>query len=247
MYMKRIAVVVLLMVFSLSPNTVAAAPNALLNYKRVVDLSHLVETDMPADPSLKLPELSFFGRIGNGGQHNLEVISYCPHTGTHMDSPYHVIEDAGAIETWPADILIGPAVVVSVGRPGDYAITKEDIENWEKMNEPIKKGDAVLFHSGHDANWSKGYRAYIADGYTSLTPEAAQYLATKGIRYMAIESISPDTDSVNAHQILLNNGIPVIENICNLAEIGQTRCITIGTFPAVKGATGVWVRLLAII
>lgn len=245
--MKRITVIALIMFFSLFPNVVAASTDVSVNYERIVDLSHLVEADMPVDPSLKLPELSFFGRIGNGGQHNLEVISYCPHTGTHMDAPYHVIEDAGAIETWPADILIGPAVVVSVGRPGNYAITKADIENWEKLNGPIKKGDAVLFHSGHDANWAKGYKAYIAEGYTHLTPEAAQYLAAKGIRYMAIESISPDTDSVSAHQILMKNGIPIIENICNLGEIGQTRCTTIGTFPAVKGATGVWVRLLAIL
>jgi len=38
--------------------------------------------------------------------------------------------------------------------------------------------------------------------------------------------------------------IPVIENICNLSSIRNQRVKTVGTFPAVRGATGVWVRLL---
>jgi kynurenine formamidase len=213
----------------------------------IVDLSHLVEQNMPVDPSLKLPTLEFFGKITDGGLHNLEVISYCPHTGTHMDAPYHVMQDAPATESWPADVLIGPAVIITVGKPGGYEITKQDIQNWESKYGAIKPGEAVLFHTGHDANWSKGYDEYIGKGYPYMTVEAAKYLADKKIRYVAVESISPDTDTTEAHKIFLNNGIPVIENVCNLGEIPQTRCTTIGTFPAVKGATGVWVRLLAVL
>jgi kynurenine formamidase len=104
-----------------------------------------------------------------------------------------------------------------------------------------------LFHTGHDENWAKGYKAYIGDGYSHLTSEAALYLADKGVRYVAFESISPDPDNVvDAHKILLGKGIPIVENICNLGQIESTRVTTIGTFPAVKGGTGVWVRILAV-
>lgn len=243
--MKRI--IALLFACVIIHGSAFAGETGWIHYNKMVDLSHLVEAKMPVDPALKLPELKFFGTIKGGGLHNLEVISYCPHTGTHMDSPYHVIDDAGAIESWPADILVGPALIVSVGKPGPYEITKQDIANWEKANEAIRPGDAVLFHTGHDANWSKGYDAYIKNGYTSLSPEAAQYLVDKKVRYMAVESISPDTDSTEAHKILMRNGIPVVENICNLGAVGQNRCNTIGTFPAVKGGTGVWVRIIAVI
>ena len=214
-------------------------------YSKMVDISRLVEANMPADPAIKLPVMDFFGTIKGGGSHNLEVISYCPHTGTHMDAPYHVIDSAGAVETYRPDILIGPAVVVAVGRPGGYEISKKDIELWECENGPIAAGDAVLFHTGHDANWSKGFDAYIGDGYTTVSPGAAEYLAEKKVRYVGVESISPDGDSVSAHTILLKKGIPIVENVCSLGEIGAKRCFTVGTFPAVKGATGVWVRLLA--
>ncbi len=222
----------------------SAAANTPRNY---VDITHTVVAQMPVDPALKLPEMNFFGRIGeNGGKHNLEVISYCPHTGTHMDSPIHVIEGASSTASWPNDILIGPAAIISVGTPGAYIITKEDVVNFEKQHGDIKEGEAVLFHTGHDQNWDKGYDAYIKDGYPTISPEAARYLADKKIRYVAVESISPEGDSTEVHQTFLGAGIPVVENVCNLGAIGAVRCETIGTFPAVEGATGVWVRLLAV-
>ena len=57
-----------------------------LSGNNLIDLSHTAEADMPCDPALALPELDFFSREGSGLQlHNLEVIRYCPHTGTHMD------------------------------------------------------------------------------------------------------------------------------------------------------------------
>ncbi len=239
-----IAASVAVLAFCVMPHCAGAA-EAPRNY---VDLSHAVVAQMPVDPALKLPELEFFGRIGeNGGKHNLEVISYCPHTGTHMDAPIHVIKGAVSTSSWPKDILIGPAAVITVGTPGAYVITKDDIVDFEKKNGEIKEGEAVLFHTGHDGNWDKGFDVYINDGYPTITPEAAKYLVDKKIRYFAIESISPEGDSTEVHQIFLGAGIPIVENICNLGAIGAPRCETVGTFAAVEGATGVWVRILAVV
>lgn len=79
-----------------------------LSGKKLIDLSHTAEADMPCDPALALPELDFFSREGSGLQlHNLEVIRYCPHTGTHMDSPFHVCSEWGSMETVDPAVLIG--------------------------------------------------------------------------------------------------------------------------------------------
>ena len=139
-------------------STQAEEPASLgmdLSQYTVVDISHLQEADMPADPSLQLPQSDFFGRIGvDGGLHNLEVLSYCVHTGTHMDAPYHVIETGGGIDTVDPLILIGPACVVKLDVPaGSYGITVDDVKAWEEENGEIQSGEAVLFHTGHDALW----------------------------------------------------------------------------------------------
>lgn len=175
-----------------------------LSQYTVVDISHLQEADMPADPSLQLPQSDFFGRIGvDGGLHNLEVLSYCVHTGTHMDAPYHVIETGGGIDTVDPLILIGPACVVKLDVPaGSYGITVDDVKAWEEENGEIQSGEAVLFHTGHDALWETDPDEYITN-YPYLLPETAQYMVDKGVRYIAMESISPDTTTTESHQILL--------------------------------------------
>ena len=216
-------------------STQAEEPASLgmdLSQYTVVDISHLQEADMPADPSLQLPQSDFFGRIGvDGGLHNLEVLSYCVHTGTHMDAPYHVIETGGGIDTVDPLILIGPACVVKLDVPaGSYGITVDDVKAWEEENGEIQSGEAVLFHTGHDALWETDPDEYITN-YPYLLPETAQYMVDKGVRYIAMESISPDTTTTESHQILLGNGVGVVENVCNLGDIEADRCYTIGTFP----------------
>ena len=216
----------------------------------VIDLSHVSEHDMPvADPALATPTYKWFSEVGSkefSPLHNLEDVHYCPHTGTHMDSPFHVNSSWGAVETVDPTILIGPASVVSLSVPaGAYAITSAEIKGWEAKNGPIRAGDGVLIHTGHDANWPDK-KKFIADGYPYLAAEAAQYLADKKIRYVGMESISPDADSTDSHKILLGNKIAIIENVTNLGLIKQPRCNTIGTFANEKGASGVHIRLLAV-
>lgn len=220
-----------------------------LKGNKLIDLSHTAQADMPCDPALALPTLEFFSREGNGSQlHNLEVIRYCPHTGTHMDSPFHVCSAWGSMETVDPTALIGPATVVTLSVPEyDYAVTKEDFLRWEEQNGEIPQGDAVLLHTGHADKWTEGREGYIEKGYIRLAPSAAVYLAEKKIRYLALESISVDGADTEVHKILMGNGVYIVENVCNLEKIGQIHCSTIGTFPAVEGASGVWVRLMALV
>lgn len=163
-----------------------------------------------------------------------------------MDAPYHVIETGGGIDTVDPLILIGPACVVKLDVPaGSYGITVDDVKAWEEENGEIQSGEAVLFHTGHDALWETDPDEYITN-YPYLLPETAQYMVDKGVRYIAMESISPDTTTTESHQILLGNGVGVVENVCNLGDIEADRCYTIGTFPNSQGATGVWTRILAL-
>ncbi len=219
---------------------------------KFIDISYTLKNKMPADPALKLPTLEFFSNVGVNGQlHNLEVISYCPHTGTHMDSPFHVDINGESIEKLEPTLLIGPAVVVSLNcsdkRP--YVITAEIIKNWEKSNIEIQKGDAVLLHTGHSKYWELGREEYIEKGYVSLSTDLAEYFVDKGIRFIGLESISVDgpETGTKVHKILLGNNIYIVENLTNLDKIESKRCTTIGTFPAVKGASAVWIRLLALV
>lgn len=191
---------------------------------------------MPCDPALALPELDFFSREGSGLQlHNLEVIRYCPHTGTHMDSPFHVCSEWGSMETVDPAVLIGPATVLSLTVPEyDYAVTREDIEQWEAEFGEIPKGDAVLLHTGHADKWEQGSGSYIDKGYIRLAPSAAAYLAEKKTRFIALESISVDGADTEVHKLLLGNGVCIVENVCNLEKSGRSTAPQSEPFPQSK-------------
>jgi kynurenine formamidase len=220
-----------------------------LSNAKVIDLTHVHEASMPADPSLTTPKLTFFARVGQAVDAfwNLENITYTPHTGTHLDAPFHVNSSWGSFETMDPKLLIGPATVVSLTVPyGSYTITAADIKAWEAKNGLIQQGDAVLVHTGHDQYWPDK-KAYIDDGYPIFSKDAAEYIVTKKARFVGMEAISPDGPNTDTHKIFMGGGVMVVENLKDLGKIGLTRCWTIGTFPCVKGGTGVYIRLLAVV
>lgn len=200
---------------------------------------------MPADPALKLPELNFFSQIGtDDAMYNLEVISYCPHTGTHMDAPFHVLEEEGTIESVDPTVLIGPACIIRLDVDGDYEITVDDVKNWEAEHGEIQPGEAVMFDTNHDKIWESDRQEYITN-YPHLVAETAEYLVQKGARFVGCEAISPDTSEPVCHKILLGGGTEIVENVCNLDQVEADRCYVVATFANVQGSTGVWTRLLA--
>lgn len=223
-----------------------------LEGNKFIDLSHVFENEMPADPSLKLPTLDFFSKEGQNGQlHNLEVISYCPHTGTHMDSPFHVDSKADTLEKMDPTLLIGPAVMIRLDEQNKrpFKITADDIKKWEEKNFEIEKGDAVLLNTNHYKYWEYGNEEYIDKGYVSLSLDLVDYFIEKNVRFVGLESISVDDPDAGtqAHKKLMDNGIFIVENLANLDKIETLRFNTIGTFPGIKGASGTWVRLLALV
>jgi Predicted metal-dependent hydrolase len=90
-------------------------------------------------------------------------------------------------------------------------------------------------------------KAYIDDGYPIFAKDAAEYIVSKKARFVGMEAISPDGPNTDTHQIFMGGGTMIIENLKGLGTIGKKRCLTMGTFPNMKGATGVLIRLLAVV
>lgn len=220
-----------------------------LGKRRVVDLSHMHGEGMVCDPFISRYQVEWLEQAGiDGGLADLEVRSYCPHTGTHMDAPFHADGGWSTLEQVNPLVLCGPAAVVHIPAAEHWhRITKEELTIWEAAHGAIRPGDAVLLFTGHANKWEKGYEEFIGKGYPYLDIPAAEYLAEKQIRFLGTESINVDRTGMEAHRTLLGNGIIIVENICHLEQIGADRCELFGTFPAIKGASGAWIRLMALV
>jgi len=142
------------------------------------------------------------------------------HTGTQADFPAHFVPpDGSGIEfqseagwmtgdKYPVENMMGPAVVVDVTAILDKAdggksplITVDMIKADEEKNGEIKAGDVVLFYSSYDDLYYKpfpeGNRLAWdplvkgdVPGWPAPTPEAVEYLASKGVMHLAIDAPS---------------------------------------------------------
>lgn len=219
---------------------------------KIIDLSHALETNIPCFPGIPQPIVDLLSSKNKGDTFNLEQLTFCPHSSTHLDAPWHYIKNGKKIDELPPDCLLGPAVVVNMcHKEGDVPITAEDIKKWETTNIPIIAGDAVLFHTGHDKYWKLGEagNAFSQKGWPYLTKDAAQYLASKKIRLVGVEPMSVDQNGKEeypVHDVLLSQEILIIENLTNLDKVGN-RCQLMGAPLKLKGGSGIPVRVLAVI
>lgn len=221
--------------------------------KRVVDLSHLIEFEMPRAPGFPDIEKSWLMKIGEGSHVNVERVTTALHIGTHMDAPYHFFPEKKTVDELPADCLLGPAVVVDLRhKQGHAGITAADLREWEqKTGVSIETGDAVLLMTNHYRLWRIGERdsAFLRT-WPYLCEDGAEYLKDKGVRMVCTEA--SDIDDVDkplgpSHRVLLGNGILVVENVCNVDAIQAARCELIAAPLKIKGGSGSPLRLLAVV
>lgn len=152
----------------------------------------------PGDPE---PRKKTICSIDKGALYNLTEISMCVHNGTHVDAPFHFLNDGKGIDKINLSKFIGVAYVVS--HEGD--ISAQDAEN-------------IL---------SKAYKAHkdaqkkiLIKGNAVVTEEAAAVFAKAEIDLIGNESqtVGPENAPMKVHHILLRREIVLLEGIV-LSEV----------------------------
>ena len=163
-------------------------------------------------------------------------------TGTYLDSPFHRYEDGQDLAKLKLKSMADlDGVVLRVQGTGQRAI---EAEAFKTMN---VKGRAVLIHTGWDVHWR---RPRYFEGHPFLTKDAAQFLAEQGATLVGIDSYNiDDTADLErpAHSILLGAGVPIVEHMCNLAQL-RKKGFKFFAVPAKIGGMGTFpVRAFAIV
>lgn len=118
---------------------------------RIVDLSVPLESGMtvfPGDPEAEIgPALA----ISRGDAVNVLSLHIGSHSGTHIDAPYHVLEDGPRLDELPLERFLGPAVVADVRH-----LNPEDPIEWEDLAPAhgyLRSGAILLLHTGWSRHW----------------------------------------------------------------------------------------------
>jgi arylformamidase len=133
------------------------------------------------------------------------------HSGTHIDAPWHFLEQGATIDKVSLDALVGPARVVHL--PDVDVITADDLDNLKTQPE-LKR---LLIRTRNSELWRNGVTDFRKD-FVALSADAARWIVDHdfdliGIDYLSVQRYGDDSQT---HKILLSAGVVILEGL-NLA------------------------------
>lgn len=162
---------------------------------KIYDISQEIFTCRvyPTDPS---PQKEILSSMEKGALYNLTGFSMCAHNGTHIDAPYHFINDGKTVEQIPLYKTVGMAYVAK--RSG--ILTSEDARNIIESAENVDKESA---------------RRILIKGDAIVSKDAAEVFAKMGVYLVGNESqtVGPEDSPMEVHKILLAREVVLLEGI----------------------------------
>ncbi|MEG0780627.1 MAG: cyclase family protein, partial [Oscillospiraceae bacterium] len=199
--------------------------------------------DMPMFPGTRPPQFTTIGTMEKNGYRET-LLTLSSHTGTHMDAPAHMLADGMRLENCPPDRLFGQAAVVDC--TGLTAISAHWLRaQWSLL----RQANYVLLYTGWQEKWDSP--DYFTD-FPQLDLDAAALLTTLPNLYgVGVDALSVDwMDNVQLerHHILLEAGLLIVENLCNLHLLPVDRLFPLAALPIkVAEGDGAPARVLAIL
>ena len=213
---------------------------------KFIDLTLPVSEKIPTFPGSPQPIFIQWENIKDDG-YNLELLFLSSHTGTHLDAPYHFLEKGKKIHEISLKRLIINAILIKIRKRRDQAITKTDIQKFEKKHGKIPNESTIVFWTG----WQKMIKndSYFVNN-PGLSVTAAKYLISKKTNLVGIDSPSIDLGKEKrflVHHLFAKNDVLVVENLANLDKIKSWK-FQLAVLPMkLENATGAPVRAVGII
>jgi kynurenine formamidase len=221
-----------------------AGIGALLG-RRVVDLTMPFSSEITPVPGHPRAAVAPW-HVHEVQQRSNSVMFFSIHTGTHVDAPYHFHPDAATIDRIPPDRFIRPAVLCGLrarARPGQPM--RVDALRVGLDGAELEDRIAVLWSGWADRNWNTP-RLYADNPF--LDPAAAEWLAARRIAALGLDFAVDPGPPLPCHLVLLGGaGIPLIENLVHLDQVGQRYFLMIPLPHKVQGGNGGQARVVALV
>ncbi len=167
---------------------------------KIIDISQEVLSCkvFPGDESPRAEQVL---SVEKGDVCNLSVFSMCAHNGTHIDAPFHFLNDGKTVDKMPLEAFVGDCYVVR--HEGD--VTAEDAREILKKAEEVGASERIL----------------IA-GKATVTHAAADVFVAAGIKLLGNESqtVGPEDAPMAVHKVLLAKEVVLLEGIV-LTEVSE--------------------------
>lgn len=160
-----------------------------------IDLSLSLTKDtpvFPGEPKIVFKQHAIIGE-NNYNEHQITINT---HFGTHMDFPYHMIDNGKRSNEFNLNNFIGKGKVIDIYQP-DLDINDEDV---------------FLLYSRH---MEKGMNNLFSD-LPTLDEKLIDFLISKKPKMILLDIPTPDEFPYPIHKKLLGKDILIVENVCNM-------------------------------
>ena len=198
---------------------------------KIIDLSPAVPHGFKGPPSTDLGvQMNVRTKSDPGFWMSTQLDLMSLHTGTHVESALHSIEDGEAIDEIALDRVIGSAVVLDLTPTEAMQIL--DVADLERANgkleasgQSIRPDDILLLRT----DWSQrhiGTQKYFKES-PGLTEEAAKWIVERRPKSVGCDFFEEPAarqpgwtaDQFVVHLAILGAGIPLIEGLVNLRDL----------------------------
>ncbi len=191
---------------------------------KIHDLTCTISQNMRIYPGDPKPKFSPHATIKDNVA-NVTRITLGSHTGTHVDAPWHFLQEGNSIDIEPLTKFIGDAVVIDASYTNN--ITAKNFSSFD-----IKSDDIVLLYTG------TGDR--LTD-FAYLDVSAAEWLIEHEVKCVGIDTASVEKygdKEAPVHKMLLEKQIGIIENLTNLSQFVNKRMFFVCLPLPLKGIDG---------
>lgn len=229
--------------------------------QRVIDLSLLIEDNMPAHKLFQRPVITThmshesakalnLGIPGDAMTFQTNFIAMLDHVGTHVDAFRHVNQNGKPVDEMPLEMFMGKAVCFDLQHIPDLGdISEKDMAEAEKKSNVKVDGHIVLLCTGFHKRNYPGLDSVWKNPL--LTVEATKWLHARNSKMHGVEGPSTDkpTDNIFAqHRLCRDLGISHWEWLVNLESLlGKGEFQFFGVPLKFKGGSGSPVRAFAIV
>lgn len=169
----------------------------------MIDITRNLYPGHPVWPGDTPFSYELVSRISQGDSVNVGKLTTTTHLGTHLDAPWHYVDDGEKLESVSLSVLLGPCRVVDARGQAELGV------DFLQTLGPL--AERTLFYTGQPATWQSFPQTYM-----HVHPAAVEYMAAQGVRLYGTDcpSVDPLTSKeLPAHKTFARTGIYIIEGL----------------------------------
>jgi len=221
------------------------------NPSQVAIIAAMTETQKEM---LRAEGMTLSNTVEINGRSMISVLSIMTHNGTHIDAPRHMMEKGFPVDQLPLAQVAKEGVLINLPNKGpNSSISVKDI-----LDTGVELGPDRIpaIHTGWtDKMWGKP-EFWTQMPY--LEPGVGAMMASKGVPALAMDvfpekalwrGVKLEAGEVwqGNHLALMAKGIPLIQFVTNLSQIGGNRFVLVALPLKMKGADGSPARVIALV